>query len=265
LLRLHRGAGQQLWRGAYRLTRVTDPGRNGPALSAPVLSIVIPSLSEAAIVRQRLIALQGLRGADHELILADGGSTDGTPELAMPLVDRLLSVPSGRAWQMNAGAGAARGQVLWFLHLDSEVPGGAAELVLAAADSAGWGRFDVRLSGGRLAFRIIERMMNLRSCLTGIVTGDQGMFVRRELFLSMGGFPAIPLMEDVALSRRLLRHGRPACLAPPLVTSSRRWERYGVLRTLLLMWYLRLAYFLGASPERLARLYPTCGSLPHGS
>ena len=224
------------------------------------LSIIIPCLNESAIVRKRLVALQGLRLAGHELILVDGGSDDGTRELAGPLVDRLIDSPPGRARQMNGGARAARGEILWFLHLDSRLPPGAAQRVIDSAGGGGWGRFDVRLSGRHILFRLIERLMNLRSCISGIATGDQGIFVHRELFFALDGFPDIPLMEDIALSRRLKRRQRPVCLRPPLVTSSRRWERHGILRTVLLMWYLRLAYFLGASPDYLARQYRPCNT-----
>jgi rSAM/selenodomain-associated transferase 2 len=224
------------------------------------LSIVIPCLDEARIVRARLEALQALRAEGHELVLVDGGSGDGSAALARSLVDRLVVTGPGRARQMNAGARAARGEVLWFLHLDCGLPPGAASLVRAAAQDRGWGRYDVRLSGPRPVFRVIEAMMNLRSRASGIATGDQGIFVRREWFEAAGGFPDIPLMEDVALSRALRRRGRPACLRPPLVTSSRRWERHGVLRTVLLMWRLRLAFWLGVDPVRLARRYPPCGS-----
>lgn len=218
------------------------------------LSIIIPCLNESTMVRERLTALQGLRRAGHELILVDGGSDDGTLELAGSLVDQMIDSPTGRARQMNAGAKAAQGEILWFLHLDSRLPPGAAQRVIDSV-AGGWGRFDVRLSGRHILFRVIERLMNLRSCVSGIATGDQGIFVHRELFFASDGFPDIPLMEDIVLSRRLKRRRRPVCLRPPLVTSSRRWERHGILRTVLLMWYLRLAYFLGASPEYLARLY----------
>jgi hypothetical protein len=154
----------------------------------------------------------------------------------------------------------ARGRTLWFLHLDTRVPEGANTLVAGAGAATAWGRFDVRLSGDHLVLRGVERLMNLRSRLTGIATGDQGIFVRRDLFFDVGSFPEIPLMEDIALSRALKRHGRPLCLYPPLVTSSRRWERHGVLRTVLHMWLLRLAYSIGTSPERLARWYPLCNT-----
>ncbi len=222
------------------------------------LSIVIPALNEAATLSATLQRLQGMRGRGHELIVVDGGSTDGTAALAAPLVDRVVMSPRGRARQLNAGAAAARGDVLWFLHADTLAPE-EADGDIADALTAGrvWGRFDVHLSGRHLLLKVVARLMNLRSCLSGIATGDQGIFVARVAFNRVGGFPDQPLMEDIALSRTLKRHaGRPACLsARPLVTSSRRWEQHGVVRTIVLMWGLRLAYALGVSPARLARLY----------
>jgi rSAM/selenodomain-associated transferase 2 len=157
---------------------------------------------------------------------------------------------------MNAGARAARGAYLWFLHADTRVlPGALAALEDACSGGALWGRFDVRLSGRQPLLRLVERLMNLRSCLTGIATGDQGIFVTRAGFEDVGGYPEIPLMEDIALSRALRRRARPLCVRTPIETSSRRWEGRGLLRTILLMWRLRLAYALGADPRRLARRY----------
>lgn len=225
------------------------------------ISVIVPCLNEAAICVRRLQALQALRRNGHELILVDGGSDDGTPGLARPLVDRFMVSPPGRASQMNLGAGAATGDLLWFLHLDSRLPDGAVPQVLnAARTGAVWGCFDVRLSGSQPMFRLVERMMNLRSRMTGMVTGDQGMFVRRELFEQVGGFPEVALMEDLAISKRLKRIVRPARLGSPIVTSSRRWERDGVWRTIALMWFLRSAYRLGADPDWLARCYYPCSS-----
>jgi rSAM/selenodomain-associated transferase 2 len=225
------------------------------------LSVVIPCLNEAGIVRERLARFQSWRHCGRELILVDGGSDDGTPDLARPLVDRVLQSPPGRAHQMNLGASAARGALLWFLHLDTEIPDEADLLVAGlAARERVWGRFDVRLSGGHLLLRGIESLMNTRSRLTGIATGDQAIFVSRDLFWSVGGFPDIPLMEDIAISRALKRRRWPVCLHGPVVTSSRRWERNGILRTVVRMWTLRLAYALGVSPARLSRWYPVCST-----
>ncbi len=223
---------------------------------------MVPALDEAGTLECTLGALVPLRGAGHEVIVVDGGSADGTPERAVPLADRVLTAPRGRALQMNAGAHAAAGDVLLFLHADTRLPEDAAYRVDEALEQhRSWGRFDVRLSGPAWPLRVVERAMNLRSCLTGVATGDQAIFVRRDVFEAVGGFPRIPLMEDVALSRLLKRQaGRPACVRSPVVTSSRRWERDGVLRTILLMWRLRLAYFLGADPACLAARYGRHGS-----
>jgi len=221
------------------------------------LSIIIPTLNEAASVTATLEAVSGLRAAGHEVVVADGGSDDGTPGRAAAAADRVVEAPRGRALQMNAGAAVATGEVLLFLHADTVLPEGADGLVAHAVDGGReWGRFDVRLSGRHLLLRVVERMMNVRSCWTGIATGDQAIFVTRQAWERVGGFPEIALMEDIALSRALKRCcGRPACLRPPVVTSSRRWEENGVVRTILLMWRLRLAYFFGADPEALAEVY----------
>jgi len=228
--------------------------------------MIIPCLDEAAICVPRLAALQSLRHEGHELILVDGGSEDDTVGLSRPLVDLLLRGAPGRALQMNLGAEAATGDVLWFLHLDTVLPDGAVRQVLREAlDGPGWGRFDVRLSGTRPIYRVVERMMNLRSRLTSMITGDQGMFVRRDLFERVGGFPEIALMEDLAISEHLKRIARPACLDGRVVTSCRRWERDGVWRTIWLMWFLRAAYRLGADPGWLAGVYYPCASRTRGS
>jgi rSAM/selenodomain-associated transferase 2 len=220
------------------------------------LSVVIPTLNEAAQIGDLLADLAPTREQGAELILVDGGSTDGTSAAAAPFVNRVLGAPRGRATQMNTGAWEASGEILWFLHADTRLPPEAPEVLLAACKrGAAWGRFDVRLSGRLPVLRLVERAMNLRSRLTGIATGDQGIFVTRAAFEGVGGYPEIPLMEDIALSRALRRLARPACLRTRIQTSSRRWEERGALRTILLMWRLRLAYALGADPHRLARLY----------
>ncbi len=225
---------------------------------SPRLSVIIPTLDEQAGIAALLRDLAPLRAAGHELIVADGRSSDATRQIAAPLTDCTLTAPRGRANQMNAGARVAGGEVLWFLHADTRVPVEAWGCMLdACAGGVRWGRFNVRLSGRHPALRVIETMMNLRSCVTGIATGDQGIFVRREDFERVGGFPSIDLMEDIALSASLRRLARPRCIRRPrLLTSSRRWEQNGILRTVLLMWRLRLAYALGAAPSDLARRYP---------
>jgi rSAM/selenodomain-associated transferase 2 len=221
------------------------------------LSIIIPVLDEEAEIAHVLAALAPLRSRGVETIVVDGGSRDRTVALAAPLADRVITAPRGRAVQMNAGAVAATGDVLLFLHADTRLPAEADRLVLDGLARSGrqWGRFDVRISGRHPLLRVVAALMNIRSRLTGIATGDQAMFVRRDLFERVGGFPAIPLMEDVAFSRAAKRVGEPLCLSPRAITSGRRWEQRGVMRTILLMWRLRLAYSLGAAPARLAHLY----------
>ena len=219
------------------------------------LSIVVPVLNEASGIEAHLGRLAPLRARGVELIVVDGGSGDATLRLAMPLADRVFEAPRGRAAQMNAGARAAAGDALLFLHADTRLPEVADRLVVRALERAHWGRFDVHIEGRHRLLAMVGAAMNLRSRLSGIATGDQAIFMRRAAFDAAGGFPQIPLMEDVALSRRLKRIGRPACVAERVVTSGRRWERRGVLRTIMLMWRLRLAYFLGADPVKLARSY----------
>ena len=220
------------------------------------LSIVVPCLDEADGIVEALHALAPLRRAGHEVIVVDAGN-DGTDRLARPLADRVLRSPRGRALQMNRGAACAAGDILVFLHADTRLPDAADRLLTERMGRSGrrWGRFDVRLTGRQPLLRVIERLMNWRSRLTRIATGDQAIFVERTLFAAVGGFPEIALMEDVALSVRLREAGPPLCLRERVLTSSRRWERHGTLRTVLFMWWLRLRYFCGASPARLARDY----------
>jgi rSAM/selenodomain-associated transferase 2 len=228
-------------------------------MTAPAcpFSIVMPVLEEAAAIESALAPLQGLRAAGAEVIVVDGGSRDATRDLAAPLADRVLEAPRGRASQMNAGARASRGATLLFLHADTRLPPGALERIAAglARGEREWGRFDVQIAGRAPLLPVVAAAMNLRSRLTGIATGDQAMFARRGAFEACGGFPDIPLMEDVALSKALRRRSAPLCLRERVTTSGRRWERHGTLRTVVLMWRLRLAYALGADPRRLARRY----------
>ena len=219
---------------------------------APRLSIVVPALNEAARITVALAALAPLRDRGHEVIVVDGGSTDATAALAQGACDLVVAAPRGRAVQMNAGARAARGAALLFRHADTRLPAGADELVLDGLKERCWGRFDVVIEGRHPMLPVIAAMMNLRSRLTGIATGDQAIFVRAEAF---GGFPEIALMEDIAFSRAMKRRSRPACLRERAVTSGRRWEEKGVWRTVVLMWRLRWRYWRGDSPEDLARSY----------
>jgi rSAM/selenodomain-associated transferase 2 len=218
------------------------------------LSIIVPALNEAEEIETALKALAPLRGRGVELIVVDGGSSDDTVALARPFSDRVLEAPCGRATQMNAGAAAASGDILLFLHVDTRLPEDADRLVIDALAHHPWGRFDVRFDTGGL-LRVVAAMMNLRSRMTGICTGDQAIFVKRAVFEAAGGFAPIALMEDIAISIRLKQFGRPACLRAHVITSGRKWRRHGVWHTILLMWRLRLAYFFGSDPVRLARLY----------
>jgi rSAM/selenodomain-associated transferase 2 len=226
-------------------------------MSAPArISIVVPVLNEAAALPALLQALQPLRAQGHELITADGGSDDASPAVARPWADHWLQAPRGRARQMNAGAAQARGDWLLFLHADTQLPPEAATLLQQAwQQGAAWGRFDVQISGQAAMLRVVAALMNLRSRLTGVATGDQALFVRRSLFQQLGGYAEQPLMEDIELSRRLKRLARPACLRARVQTSGRRWEARGVWRTIFLMWRLRWRYWRGESPDSLARAY----------
>ena len=216
------------------------------------LSIVIPALDEAERIGAALQALAPLRSRGCEVIVVDGGSADRTRELAGPRCDRVVSSARGRAAQMNCGARYASGDALLFLHVDTLLPPDSDLLIDKALENRLWGRFDVEIEGRHRLLKVVAWAMNLRSRLSGIATGDQAIFVRRDAF---PGFEPIALMEDIAFSREMKRRGAPACLRGRVRTSGRRWEKRGVLRTVVLMWRLRLLYYFGARPERLARLY----------
>lgn len=227
----------------------------------PALSIIVPVLDEGEGIRHALQALAELPRSDVEIIVVDGGSRDDTMLQASPLADRLLQAPRGRAAQMNAGVAKAAGDVLLFLHADTRLPPAADRLIMDGLARSGrsWGRFDVSIGGRHPLLRVIAAMMNLRSRITGIATGDQAIFVTSKLFAEIGGYPEIALMEDVALATALKRRGAPLCLSDRVVTSGRRWEAQGVIRTMLLMWRLRAAYFFGADPAKLAERYGCSG------
>jgi rSAM/selenodomain-associated transferase 2 len=230
----------------------------------PLVSIVIPVLDDAAALTRVLAQLTDQD--DLEVVVVDGGSQDESRRVA-GAADRVVESASGRARQLKVGVAAARGTFIWMVHADSGIN---AELLnqirRSAADlSVRWGRVDVRLAGDALAYRVIEWSMNWRSRLTGICTGDQGIFVRRELLELIGGMPQQALMEDIELCKKLRRLAVPSRLGGPIETAARRWECRGVLRTVLEMWYFRLAYFFGANPERLAARYylPSDSQDPH--
>jgi len=228
------------------------PGGTGPMR----LSIVLPVLNEAQGIAAILATLAPYRAAGHEVIVVDGGSRDDTVARAAPAADRVLASPPGRAVQMNAGAAVAQGEVLLFLHADTQLPPAApAALQRALAAGAVWGRFDVRIEGRSAWLPVVATLMNWRSRLSGIATGDQAIFVRRDVFRRLGGYPLQPLMEDIELSRRLRALARPRCLRERVTTSGRRWDKHGAWRTIVLMWRLRWRYWRGTPAEALARLY----------
>jgi len=241
---------------------MTDPGNR------PSVSVIIPARNEAATIAATALSAREA-GAD-EVIAVDGESLDGTADAARPVVDAVVLSPPGRARQMNAGASASRGEILLFLHADTTMPEGSIASVREAMrqDDILGGAFSVRLGvsadsplSRKAALRLTSRMINVRARFFRAYTGDQAIFLRRNVFEEIGAYPEIPLMEDVELSRCLTRRGRTVLLPDAITTSARRWESHGTLRTILLMWGLRLAYLLGMSPERCARIY---GRRPKG-
>ncbi len=222
----------------------------------PTISIVVPVLNEAQHIESTLTHLSPLRQRGVEVVVVDGGSLDDTVARATALADVVVQASRGRAKQMNAGAAAARGNILLFLHADTLLPPDADCFVRQALVKGGvWGRFDVRILGRHPMLRIVAKLMNWRSRLTGIATGDQALFVWREVFERVGEFPDQPLMEDIEMSRRLGVLAAPICLPQRAATSGRRWESRGVWHTIVLMWWLRWRYWRGDSPQRLAEVY----------
>ena len=226
------------------------------------LSIIIPILNEEKNIPILLLPLQKLRAEGHEIILVDGGSYDKSTDLAENLVDKICVSKPGRAKQQNRGVEYANGDYLLFLHADTSLPETVvSDLSFIKALSKNtpkqyiWGRFKVRLSGEQFIFRVIERMMNWRSCATGIVTGDQTLFIESKFFKLIDGFPDIELMEDIAISKKLKKFSKPYCFNSQVITSSRRWEEKGIIRTILFMWWNRLSYFFGVSPKKLQQKY----------
>ncbi|MEO8133891.1 MAG: TIGR04283 family arsenosugar biosynthesis glycosyltransferase [Betaproteobacteria bacterium] len=223
------------------------------------IAVIIPTLNEAAGIAAALDALRPLRAAGATIVVSDGGSADATLALATPLCDVVLAGDRGRALQMNAGANATAARAFLFLHADTTLPSGALEAIAASlADGThAWGRFDVAIAGQSRWLPLVAALMNLRSRLTGIATGDQAIFVSRRAFMECGGFPEWPLMEDVGICRALKRLSPPATLRLKVTTAGRRWDARGPLKTIALMWWLRLRFFFGADPARLARRYAT--------
>jgi len=220
-----------------------------------LISIIIPTLNEETSIEVLLQQLQYYRKKGHEVIVVDGGSCDKTVSISNNLADKVIESKLGRAIQMNNGVISARNDVLWFLHADTLIPDTALENIQKILEKNDWGRFNVKLSGKNILFRVIEKMINVRSCLFGIATGDQGIFVKKQTFESVGCYSELPLMEDVELSKKLKKKSRPACIKGALITSSRRWEQKGILATVLLMWRLRFLYWLGVNADKLASQY----------
>ncbi len=222
-----------------------------------VLSIIIPVLNESATIGQHLRRLkQQVQGIDAEIIVVDGGSDDDTFSLANAVADVVIRSEKGRAKQMNAGAKCASGDILLFLHIDTFFPDASVQSIFPFLNQEFvWGFYTLRLSGISIFFRVIETMINIRSRTTQVATGDQCLFIKKQLFMDMGGFADMPLMEDVEITKRLRRLSSPFVVKSPLITSSRRWEKHGIMQTVLLMWSLRALYFIGVSPNRLARWY----------
>ena len=219
------------------------------------VSIIIPTLNEEATISSLLQQLQSYRQQGHEVIVVDGGSNDNTVLISKVLADNVIQSDAGRAIQMNSGAAQAHGDALWFLHADSILPDNATEIIQQALEDNDWGRFNIKLSGTHILFRLIEKMMNLRSCICGIATGDQGIVVKKQKFEQIQGYPNIPLMEDIELSKNLKLISKPVCIKEILTTSSRRWEKKGIFATVLLMWKLRFLYWLGVSADKLVKQY----------
>lgn len=221
------------------------------------IAVIVPCLDEAAHIASTLSRLQYLRQNGHQLIVVDGQSKDESVALATPLADHVVSHQRGRAIQLNYGSQIAEADILLFLHADTQLPDDADTLIIEqlAQSERQWGRFNVRLSGNHYWLRVVEFMMNMRSRWSGIATGDQAIFIERDLFEKIGGFPEISLMEDICLCKTLKRHCKPLCLNETVITSSRRWEEKGIWRTIVLMWRLRLAYFFGADTKQLKRQY----------
>ncbi len=221
----------------------------------PSLSIIIPTLNEAATIHKILSGLTSLIAKGHEVIIVDGGSSDQTLSIGKQYTDKVFSTAKGRAKQMNFGAKQASNDILVFLHADTLLPPNAEQLITQALEYKCWGRFNIKLAGRHVFLRLIEFFMNIRSCLSGIATGDQAIFVYRESFNLIYGFKNIPLMEDIALSKSLKKISRPACVRTPVISSSRRWETQGYIKTILLMWRLRLLYFFGVPASQLVKQY----------
>lgn len=228
------------------------------------ISIIIPVLNESKSIEKTLLGLEFALRQGHELVIVDGGSTDDTLEkckqhlINLPYTTtsfKIVSASKGRACQMNVGAVYASNDVLVFLHADTLVPDNFVYAIVHSLQHKPWGFFKVRLSAGGYIFKLVSFFINLRSCVSGIATGDQAIFVTKNLFKRINGYKELPLMEDIELSRSLKKHSRPCCVNSFVTTSSRKWETEGVFKTIFLMWKIRLLYFMGISSHKLVKLY----------
>ena len=223
------------------------------------LSVIVICLNEGAAITRTLAPMDVWRARGVEVIVVDGTSEDDTVEQAYQHANRVLVVSAGRARQLNAGAAVAKGQNLLFLHADTIAPNDADQIICSSIRQADnpmtWGRFNVRIEGQSQWLAVIAFMMNWRSRITGIATGDQGLFMTRAAYDAVGGFADQPIMEDIETSQRLCQLSWPICLPQKVTTSGRRWETRGVWRTIMLMWSLRWRYWRGESAASLAKDY----------
>jgi rSAM/selenodomain-associated transferase 2 len=220
-----------------------------------ILSVVIPMLNEETQLPDLVHNLRSNLPRETEIVVVDGGSTDASVEVCRNAGLKVVTSAAGRALQMNRGAQDVRGDVILFLHADTRLPPQAFDLIQTAMEKCVWGRFDIKIEGAPQFLKVVAWLINLRSRITGIATGDQAIFVKSNVFKEMGGFPRQPLMEDVDLSAQLKKRSRPACLRTVVRTSGRRWEKHGVFRTIVLMWWLRWQHWIGVPLERIARSY----------
>lgn len=221
------------------------------------ISFIIPVLNENLFFTKQQLYLQALLSQGHEIIIVDGGSKDDAHLAAEKIGCKCIQTKASRGFQLHSGANASSHNILVFLHADTILPLNAINLIDESLNQAPayWGRFDVAFTNKKLIFKVIAWFMNKRSCLTSIVTGDQTLFIKRNVYFDNGGFADLPLMEDIEFSKRLKHHSKPICINETVLTSSRKWEQHGIFRTIVLMWRLRLQFFLGVPAEQLARSY----------
>ncbi len=220
-------------------------------------SFIIPVLNEESFFVEQTKIFTSLLEQGHEVIVVDGGSTDQSVVIAEQIGCICISTNPSRGHQLHIGAKKSSNQILVFMHADTLLPPSGLGNIRNVMEKANnyWGRFNVVFTNQKLVFKVIAWFMNKRSCLTGIVTGDHTFFMKREIYFNSGGFSDIPIMEDIELSKKLRKYSRPVCLSEKVITSSRKWEQQGVLKTILLMWYLRLLFYVGVPAEKLAKRY----------